>query len=83
MLEVSGCTAKLGPWTVLLSPDEGAPTLDEQARARAAELSAAAAREPLVARILETFPGAEIRSVRPGAGADAAAHNTKRGAGEP
>ncbi len=72
-----------GPWTVLLSPDEGAPTLDEQARARAAELSAAAAREPLVARILETFPGAEIRSVRPGAGADAAAHNTKRGAGEP
>ncbi len=53
------------PWKVLLSDREGAPTLREQADAQAAATIAEAAKDPLVSRVLEAFPGATIREVRP------------------
>lgn len=52
-------------WTVTLSQAEGAPTLAEQEqqakRARIAEIS----HDPLVAKALELFPGAEVIDVLP------------------
>ncbi len=52
-------------WSVAVSDEAGAPSLQEQVDARAAEDAAAAARDPLVGRVLKTFPGATIRDVRP------------------
>ena len=51
-------------WVVSLSKAAGAPTLREQAEARAKELEADALNDPLVKAVLETFPGAEIVEVR-------------------
>jgi DNA polymerase-3 subunit gamma/tau len=52
-------------WSVLVSDDEGQPTITRQAAdAKQAETDLAAA-HPLVMAALEAFPGAEIRAVRP------------------
>ena len=56
-------------WTVALSDREGEATLKAQDETRAATDAEAAARDPLVGRILEAFPGATIDRVRRG-GAD-------------
>ena len=61
----------LGEWTgrrwivSVTDSHPGTPTLAEQAEAREAGRIEAAARDPLVAAILETFEGAEIRRVTP------------------
>ena len=69
-------------WMVALSREPGAPTLEEQARARAAAEIAAIEDHPLVRAALETFPDAEITEVRP-TGADAGTgRDTGEGAGE-
>ena len=51
-------------WVVTASEQPGAPTLGEQAAAADEERRAAVARHPLVARVLEHFPGATIDGIR-------------------
>ena len=51
-------------WVVSVSDNEGEPTLQAQAEARADGLRQEAAEHPLVREILDTFPGAKIRAVR-------------------
>ncbi|HWG05714.1 MAG TPA: DNA polymerase III subunit gamma/tau [Beijerinckiaceae bacterium] len=51
-------------WMVAISRAEGAPTLKEQAAARRREQMTGVASDPLVRRVLERFPGAEIVAVR-------------------
>ena len=50
-------------WTIALSAAAGEPTLAEQGNAADAARRAAAAGDPLVRAILETFPGARIEAV--------------------
>ncbi|MFP6741613.1 MAG: DNA polymerase III subunit gamma/tau, partial [Alphaproteobacteria bacterium] len=61
--------AKLGRWTgerwiVVVSGEEGAPTLDEQDAADHARRIAEAGDHPLVAAVLETFTDAKVTDVR-------------------
>ena len=51
-------------WMVAISRAEGAPTLKERAAAREREQLTGVAADPLVRRVLERFPGAEIVAVR-------------------
>ena len=51
-------------WMVSLSDQAGAPTLEEQAAARAAAKLRAAADDPLVRQVLKNFPDAEISGLR-------------------
>jgi DNA polymerase-3 subunit gamma/tau len=51
-------------WVVAVSREEGAPTLEQQERARASELASEVARHPLVRAVLDAFPGATIAAVR-------------------
>jgi DNA polymerase-3 subunit gamma/tau len=52
-------------WVVVLtSSEQGAPTLAQQAATRIAEAKAHAAQHPLVAAVLQAFPGATIEAVR-------------------
>ena len=51
-------------WMVVLSREQGAPTLRAQAEAREAELKHGVRADPLVRAVLEKFPGAEIVGVR-------------------
>jgi DNA polymerase-3 subunit gamma/tau len=51
-------------WLVVLSSEEGAPTLRERAEARQAEVLTGVRADPLVRAVLERFPGAEIVDVR-------------------
>ena len=60
---------KLGEWTgqrwvVALSRDPGAPSLKEQADARAREQKSGIEADPLVRSVLDVFPGATIVAVR-------------------
>jgi len=52
------------PWMVVISRDEGEPTLKSVAEARKAELEVGVRADPLVKAVLERFPGAEIVGVR-------------------
>ncbi|MEM7500096.1 MAG: DNA polymerase III subunit gamma/tau [Pseudomonadota bacterium] len=52
-------------WSVVLSAEDGQPTLREAAARENAEAAEAAAQHPLVLAALETFPGARIVGVRP------------------
>ena len=52
-------------WTVTVSNEAGAPTLEQQQQRGARDLKAEAAGHPLVKAVLETFPGATIEEVRP------------------
>jgi DNA polymerase-3 subunit gamma/tau len=51
-------------WTVVLSAEQGAPTLAAQGNAADATRRATAADHPLVRAIMEAFPGAQIAAVR-------------------
>jgi DNA polymerase-3 subunit gamma/tau len=51
-------------WMVVVSRDQGAPTLKSVADARKAELEVGVRADPLVKAVLERFPGAEIVGVR-------------------
>jgi DNA polymerase-3 subunit gamma/tau len=51
-------------WMVAISRAEGAPTLKERTAAREREQMSGIAADPLVCRVLERFPGAEIVAVR-------------------
>jgi DNA polymerase-3 subunit gamma/tau len=53
------------PWVVVLSREQGQPTLKAQMEAREAELKRGVRADPLVQAVLERFPGAEIVAVRP------------------
>jgi DNA polymerase-3 subunit gamma/tau len=53
------------PWVVVLSREQGQPTLKAQMDAREAELKRGVRADPLVQAVLERFPGAEIVAVRP------------------
>jgi DNA polymerase-3 subunit gamma/tau len=60
---------RLGEWTgarwvVAISQAEGAPTLEQQARARDSEMKSEVAHHPLVRAVLDAFPGATIAAVR-------------------
>ncbi|WP_051245134.1 DNA polymerase III subunit gamma/tau [Thalassobaculum salexigens] len=50
-------------WTVEISDQEGDPTLREQKAAQKAAVQAELAAHPVVAKVLELFPGAEIDTV--------------------
>jgi DNA polymerase-3 subunit gamma/tau len=51
------------PWKVTLSKQPGAATLQEQEQAKKAQAIAGAASNPLVASVLEQFPGAKLTTV--------------------
>ena len=51
-------------WVVAVSQEDGAPTLEQQERARVSELESEVARHPLVRAVLDAFPGATIAAVR-------------------
>jgi DNA polymerase-3 subunit gamma/tau len=51
------------PWDVRISREEGAPTLRDQAAAEKASHYAILAEHPVVAKVLELFPGARIEDV--------------------
>jgi DNA polymerase-3 subunit gamma/tau len=51
-------------WMVVVSAEQGAPTVKAQAEARRAELVRGVAADPLVQAVLTRFPGAEIVAVR-------------------
>lgn len=51
-------------WVIVLSREQGAPTLRAQAEAREAELKRGVRADPLVQAVLDKFPGAEIVGVR-------------------
>jgi DNA polymerase-3 subunit gamma/tau len=70
------------PWMVVVSAEEGQPTVRSQMQARQAELANGVRGNPLVQAVLNRFPGAEIVDVRkigsaleeiPGADPDATA----------
>jgi DNA polymerase III subunit gamma/tau len=66
---VSELTRKLSqwtsrPWSVVVSVEEGQPTLKSQQDARKAELKTGVRADPLVQAVLTRFPGAEIVDVR-------------------
>ncbi|MEG9861555.1 MAG: DNA polymerase III subunit gamma/tau [Parvularculales bacterium] len=52
-------------WNIHLSEEAGAPTIHEQNKAREAQLWEAAHKAPLVTRVMDIFPGAQIKAVRP------------------
>jgi DNA polymerase III subunit gamma/tau len=52
-------------WIVAISSQAGAPSLREKAQAAAAAAETGVRADPLVRRVLEHFPGAEIVAVRP------------------
>ena len=52
------------PWLIAASEESGAPSLGEQDTAADDDRRAAVARHPLVARVLEEFPGAKIDKIR-------------------
>jgi DNA polymerase-3 subunit gamma/tau len=52
------------PWMVVISRDEGEPTLKSVADARKAELEVGVRADPLVKAVMERFPGTEIVGVR-------------------
>ena len=51
-------------WMVAVSREEGAPTLKDQADARAEEKKTGVRAIPLVRKVLEAFPGAQIMAIR-------------------
>ncbi|HZT88545.1 MAG TPA: DNA polymerase III subunit gamma/tau [Stellaceae bacterium] len=51
-------------WVVVVSQEEGAPTLRQEEERREAQLRSEVAAHPLVRAVLETFPGATIAAVR-------------------
>jgi DNA polymerase-3 subunit gamma/tau len=57
---------------VIVSAEQGAPSLRAQAEAHKAELKDGVRGDPLVQAVLTRFPGAEIVDVRPPASAPAA-----------
>jgi DNA polymerase-3 subunit gamma/tau len=50
-------------WMVIVSAEQGAPTIKVQTEAREAELKRGVRADPLVQAVLDRFPGAEIVSV--------------------
>ncbi len=52
------------PWKIILSDEGGQPTLHEQEEARKEQQKQEAAAHPLVASVLEQFPGAELVGVK-------------------
>jgi len=56
-------------WMVIVSAEQGKPSLHTQAQNRKAELKDDVRGDPLVQAVLARFPGAEIVEVRPPAGA--------------
>jgi DNA polymerase III subunit gamma/tau len=52
------------PWSVIVSAEEGQPTVKSQQDARKAELKTGVRADPLVQAVLTRFPGAEIVDVR-------------------
>ena len=51
-------------WMVVVSSEQGAPTLSSQAEAKRSELEQGVRADPLVQAVLARFPGAEIVGVR-------------------
>jgi len=51
-------------WMVVISREEGAPTLKEQADAKAEQQLTGVRALPLVRKVMEQFPGAEIVAIR-------------------
>ena len=54
-------------WMVVVSAEEGQPTVRSQNEARQAELKTGVRADPLVQAVLARFPGAEVVDVRKGA----------------
>jgi DNA polymerase-3 subunit gamma/tau len=56
--KLTGWTGKR--WIVVISKEQGAPTMREQANDREAELKVSVMKDPLVQAVLQRFPGATI-----------------------
>jgi len=52
------------PWMVIISGEQGAPTVKSVADARRAELEIGVRGDPLVKAVMDRFPGAQIVNVR-------------------
>jgi DNA polymerase-3 subunit gamma/tau len=52
------------PWMVIVSGEQGAPTVKSLADARRAELEVGVRGDPLVKAVMDRFPGAQIVNVR-------------------
>jgi DNA polymerase III subunit gamma/tau len=77
---VNDLSQKLSAWTgkrwmVVVSAEQGAPTVRAQAEAEKAEMLRGVRADPLVQAVLTRFPGAEIVDVRRGEGFADAANN--------
>ena len=75
---VQDLSRKLSDWTgrrwmVVVSAEQGAPTLRAQAAARQADLEIGVRADPLVQEVLARFPGAQIVGVRGSGGRERAA----------
>jgi DNA polymerase-3 subunit gamma/tau len=66
--KISGWTGKR--WIVVVSKEEGAPTLRAQADEKQADLERSIEDDPLVQAVMKRFPGAKIADVRSTAPAD-------------
>jgi DNA polymerase-3 subunit gamma/tau len=67
---ISELSRKLGQWTgrrwmVVVSAEQGQPTVRSQTDARRSALEQGVRADPLVQAVLQQFPGAEIIAVRP------------------
>ena len=62
-------------WMVVVSAEQGAPTMRAQAEAEKAEMLRGVRADPLVQAVLTRFPGAEIVDVRRGESFAEAANN--------
>ena len=52
-------------WMVSVVHSEGEKTMQQQMLEKERSMKSVAAQDPLVARIIETFPGATINTIRP------------------
>ena len=59
--KLTGWTGKR--WMVVVSQEQGAPTMRAQAEARQAELERGVQTDPLVQAVLNRFPGAKVVGV--------------------
>jgi DNA polymerase-3 subunit gamma/tau len=68
--KITGWTGKR--WIVVVSQEQGAPTMRAQADERQAELERSIENDPLVQAVMKRFPGAKIADVRSTAAAEPA-----------
>ena len=70
-------------WMVVVSAEQGAPTMRTQAETRTAEIKRGVTADPLVQAVLDRFPGAKIVEVRKPGDSDEGVPTDVPGDGDP